>query len=46
MTPLEDAQAAAAQVVEDKYQLDPEDVIDISVWKEILGLNISLKLSC
>jgi polysaccharide export outer membrane protein len=28
------AQAAAAQVVEDKYQLGPEDVIEISVWKE------------
>jgi len=29
-----EAQAAAAQVVEDKYQLGPEDVIEISVWKE------------
>jgi polysaccharide export outer membrane protein len=28
------AQAAAAQVVEDTYQLGPEDVIEISVWKE------------
>ena len=28
------AQAAAAQVVEDKYQLGPEDVLEISVWKE------------
>jgi polysaccharide export outer membrane protein len=28
------AQAAAAQVVEDKYQLGPEDVVEISVWKE------------
>jgi len=33
MTPLADAQAAAL-VVEDIYQLDPEDVIEISVWKE------------
>ncbi len=29
-----EAQAAAAQVVEDKYQLGPEDVIEVSVWKE------------
>jgi polysaccharide biosynthesis/export protein len=29
-----EAQAAAAQVVEDKYQLGPEDLIEISVWKE------------
>ena len=29
-----EAQAAAAQVVEEKYQLGPEDVIEISVWKE------------
>ncbi len=29
-----EAQAAAAQVVEDKYQLGPEDAIEISVWKE------------
>jgi protein involved in polysaccharide export with SLBB domain len=42
MTPLADARAAD-QIVVDKYQLDPEDVIEISVWKEILGLNISLK---
>ena len=28
------AQAAAAQVVEEKYQLGPEDVIEVSVWKE------------
>jgi hypothetical protein len=28
------AKAAAARVVEDKYQLGPEDVIEISVWKE------------
>jgi polysaccharide biosynthesis/export protein len=31
---LVEAQAAAAQVVEDKYKLGPEDVIEISVWKE------------
>ena len=29
-----EAQAAAAQVVEDKYQLGPEDVIEVSVWKQ------------
>ena len=29
-----EAQAAAAQIVEEKYQLGPEDVIEISVWKE------------
>jgi len=34
MSSLAEAQAAAAQVVEDKYQLGPEDVIEISVWKE------------
>lgn len=27
-------QAAAAQVVEEKYQLGPEDLVEISVWKE------------
>jgi len=32
--PTVEAQAAAAQVVEDKYQLGPEDIIEISVWKE------------
>jgi polysaccharide biosynthesis/export protein len=34
MTDTVKAQAAAAQVVEEKYQLGPEDVIEISVWKE------------
>ena len=34
VTPLAEAQAAAAQVVEDTYQLGPEDAIEISVWKE------------
>ncbi len=34
MSPTVQAQAAAAQVVEDKYQLGPEDVVEISVWKE------------
>ncbi len=34
ISPTVEAQAAAAQVVEDKYQLGPEDVIEISVWKE------------
>lgn len=34
MSPLAEAQATAAQVVEDKYKLGPEDVIEISVWKE------------
>jgi polysaccharide biosynthesis/export protein len=34
ISPLAEAQATAAQVVEDKYQLGPEDVIEISVWKE------------
>jgi polysaccharide export outer membrane protein len=34
MNPLAEAQATAAQVVEEKYQLGPEDVIEISVWKE------------
>jgi polysaccharide export outer membrane protein len=34
MSPSVQTQAAAAQVVEDKYQLGPEDVIEISVWKE------------
>lgn len=29
-----EAQAAAAQVVEETYQLGPEDIIEISVWKE------------
>jgi polysaccharide biosynthesis/export protein len=29
-----EAQATAAQVVGEKYQLGPEDVIEISVWKE------------
>jgi polysaccharide export outer membrane protein len=28
------AQAAASQVVEDKYQLGPDDVVEVSVWKE------------
>jgi polysaccharide biosynthesis/export protein len=34
MSSLAEAQAAAAQVVEETYQLGPEDVIEISVWKE------------
>ena len=34
MSSTVEAQAAAAQVVEDKYQLGPDDVIEISVWKE------------
>ena len=34
LSPTVEAQAAAAQVVEDTYQLGPEDVIEISVWKE------------
>jgi polysaccharide biosynthesis/export protein len=34
LSPLAEAQATAAQVVSDKYQLGPEDVIEISVWKE------------
>ncbi|MGQ9688712.1 MAG: polysaccharide biosynthesis/export family protein [Desulfobaccales bacterium] len=34
LSPLAEAQAAAAQVVEEKYQLGPEDAIEISVWKE------------
>jgi polysaccharide export outer membrane protein len=34
VSPTVEAQAAAAQVVEDKYQLGPEDEIEISVWKE------------
>jgi polysaccharide export outer membrane protein len=34
LSPNVEAQAAAAQVVEDKYQLGPEDEIEISVWKE------------
>lgn len=34
LSPSVEAQAAAAQVVEDKYQLGPEDAIEISVWKE------------
>ena len=33
-SPLAQAQAAAAKVVEDTYQLGPEDAIEISVWKE------------
>jgi polysaccharide export outer membrane protein len=28
------AQAAASQVVEEKYQLGPDDVVEVSVWKE------------
>jgi polysaccharide export outer membrane protein len=34
ISPAVEAQAAAAQVVEDNYQLGPEDEIEISVWKE------------
>ena len=34
LSPTVEAQAAAAQIVEEKYQLGPEDVIEISVWKE------------
>jgi polysaccharide biosynthesis/export protein len=34
MSPSVQTQAAAAQVVEDTYQLGPEDIVEISVWKE------------
>ncbi len=34
LNPSVEAQAAAAQIVEEKYQLGPEDLIEISVWKE------------
>ena len=34
ISPPVEAQATAAQVVEDTYQLGPEDAIEISVWKE------------
>lgn len=34
LSPTAEAQAAAAQVVEDTYQLGAEDAIEISVWKE------------
>lgn len=34
ISPAVEAQAAAAQVVEENYQLGPEDEIEISVWKE------------
>jgi len=34
LSPKVEAQAAAAQVVEETYQLGPEDVVEISVWKE------------
>jgi len=34
MSPSVQAQAAAAQLVEDTYKLGPEDVVEISVWKE------------
>jgi polysaccharide export outer membrane protein len=34
MSTLAEAQATAAQVVEEKYKLGPEDVIEVSVWKE------------
>jgi polysaccharide export outer membrane protein len=34
MSSTVEAQAAVAQVVEEKYQLGPEDVIEVSVWKE------------
>jgi polysaccharide export outer membrane protein len=34
ISPTVEAQAAAAQVVEETYQLGPEDAIEISVWKE------------
>jgi polysaccharide export outer membrane protein len=34
ISPPVQAQAAAAQVVEDTYQLGPEDALEISVWKE------------
>lgn len=34
LSPTVEAQAAAAQLVEENYQLGPEDIIEISVWKE------------
>jgi polysaccharide export outer membrane protein len=34
ISPTVQAQATAAQVVEDKYQLGPDDVVEVSVWKE------------
>lgn len=34
ISPVTEAQAAAAQIIEEKYRLGPEDLIEVSVWKE------------